>query len=62
LKTLLGRLAKAPHLPHLGLVGVGRTHARKWWVLGGGKAAPVPNGVDPIWRDWWESDPTDDWF
>lgn len=61
-KRLLGRLAKAPALPHLSLVGVGRSSARKWWVLGGGKATPVHKGVDPVWRDRWELDPTDDWF
>jgi uncharacterized protein (TIGR02996 family) len=61
-RKLVGRLAKAPGLPHLSLVGVGWSFERKWWVLGEGKAVPVSRDVDPVWRDRWEFDPTDDWF
>lgn len=60
LKRLLERLAKAPGLPHLSLVRLGTDD--RWWVLGGGKATPVVEGIDPVWRDWWDPDPTGPWF
>lgn len=58
----LGQLATAPGLPHLSLVGVGSSYQRTWWVLGGGKAVRVHDGIDPVWRDQWEIDPTESWF
>jgi uncharacterized protein (TIGR02996 family) len=62
LEAPLARLACAPGLPHLSLVGVGSFSERRWWVLGDGRATPVHPSVEPIWRDEWEFDPTDDWI
>src|SRR5262249_14871290 len=53
----LARLATAAGLPHLSLV----TTRRNYWILGGGQAQPVANGVWPEWCDWAEVGPYHQW-
>jgi uncharacterized protein (TIGR02996 family) len=59
---MLEALARAPHLPHLSLVGICSGYWTEWWVLGQGQVTKVRPEVLPLDEDWWEPDPLADWF
>jgi uncharacterized protein (TIGR02996 family) len=57
----LGRLAKAKGMPHLSLVEVRPNYQRAWYVLGGGKATRVAEGMLPLDEDLWQDEPNELW-